>query len=67
MMSANVNIRNDIIADYFIVHHEVWCILHVVHHQLPLQAAASKSEHSTWIKINDEVRKLGTFIDNTIA
>ena len=38
-----------------------------MHHQLPLQAAGVESVHRAWNKINDEVRKLGTFIDNTIA
>lgn len=36
-------------------------------HRLLYQAAGVESVYTTWNKINDEVRKLGTFIDNTIA
>lgn len=37
------------------------------HLQLLLQTARAETVYTIFNKINDEVKKLGTFIDNTIA
>ena len=68
-------INLDMTVNYFIFLHclsskgeiqgTAYCVW--MHHRLLLQAAGVKSVHCTRNKINDEVRKLGTFIDNTIA